>query len=443
MYVYTIAFTSAVGGLLFGFDTGVISGTMPFVSEHFNLNAYQEGFAVSNLIIGCILGAIFTGGISDRFGRKKILILAGFLFTLSAILSGLPRTFTELIVARFIGGLAVGAASVISPLYISEISPARIRGRLVSLNQLTIVIGILLTYFSNWLLVDTGPNNWRYMFVCEAVPAGLFICALFFVPESPRWLAKKGRFAAALAILSRVNGASLAEQELEEIRGSLNREEGHLSELLHPGMRRILVVTALLAFFSQITGIDSLVYYAPKIFLQAGFESVSSAYLASIVVGVTLLIFTVVALFTVDTLGRKPLLLIGFFGMGFSMFFAGYAFNSTAVSPVWLVVAIVSFLAFFAVSVGPIPWVYISEVFPTKIRGSAASFATMILWSSNFIVAQSFPWMVENLGGRSFYLFGAISGIAFLFILAMLTETKGKTLEEIESMWEGAASESA
>jgi SP family arabinose:H+ symporter-like MFS transporter len=435
LYVYVVSIVAAIGGLLFGFDAGVISGAIPFVTKHFNINVHQEGFTVSILIIGCIIGASGSGALSDRFGRKKILIVLALFYTLSAILSAVPKTHIELIIARFIGGLAVGASSVLSPMYISEISPARIRGRLVSLNQFTIVTGILLTYFSNWLLVDIGSNNWRWMFGVEAIPAGIFLFLLFFVPESPRWLAKQGKRDNALAILTKISGQKHAEAEMDEIVTTLEEEEGSFRELLQPGLSRILIAAILLGFFSQICGIDAVIYYAPKIFLWSGYKSASSAFLASVIVAVTNFLFTIIALLYVDKFGRKPLLLFGLIGMTISFLLTGYALQSDTTRAHWVLIPILSYIAFFAISLGPVPWIFISEVFPNKIRGRAVSIATMALWISNFIIAQSFPWMVEIIGGRSFYIFSMVCFVTFLFVLFMITETKGKTLEEIEQMW--------
>ncbi len=435
LYVYFVSIVAAVGGLLFGFDTGVISGAIPFVTQHFGLNVYQEGFTVSVLIIACIIGASGVGALSDRFGEKKILIYIALLFTISAVLSALARTHLELIIARLIGGLAVGASSVLSPMYISEISPARIRGRLVSLNQFTIVLGILLTYISNWLLVDIGPNNWRWMFAVEAVPAGFFIILLFLVPESPRWLAKKGNQNGAVAILSKISGRKQAETEMNEIATALKGEEGSFYELLQPGLRKILIVAVLLGFFSQICGIDAVIYYAPKIFLRSGYASASSAFLASVMVAVINFLFTFIALIYVDKFGRKPLLLVGLAGMTISFIFAGYAMQSGTTRTYLVLIPFLSYIAFFSFSMGPIPWIFISEVFPNKIRGRVVSIATMALWVSNFIVVQNFPWMVEAIGGGSFYIFSLVCFVTFLFVLLMITETKGKTLEEIERMW--------
>ena len=434
-YVYLISLVAAIGGLLFGFDTGVISGAIPFIKEKFNLNAVEEGFAVSNLLIGCIIGASVAGFLSDKYGRKRILLFTALFFALSALLSAVPRNLTELILARFLGGLAVGVASMLSPMYIAEVSPARIRGKLVSLNQFTIVLGILLSYFTNWLLVDTGASNWRWMLGIEALPAIIFFFALLLVPESPRWLIKNNRSDIAERILTRIGGMLHAKTEMREIKAALSMEEGKLSELFKPGLRKVLAVGVLLAVFQQITGINTVIYYAPKIFLSAGYESASSALLASVVVGFTNLIFTLLAIFTVDHFGRKPLLLIGLAGMGISFCVTGFAFQVQNTGSTWILIPIIAYVGFFSMSLGPVVWVLLSEIFPTKIRGRAMSIATMSLWVSCFAVAQTFPVLVENFAERTFYMFGIICFIGFVFVLSAVTETKGKSLEEIEQMW--------
>jgi MFS transporter, SP family, arabinose:H+ symporter len=436
LYVYAISLVAAMGGLLFGFDTGVISGAIPFVTENFALNAHQEGFAVSNLLIGCILGASTAGILSDKFGRKKILIASAIFFLVSALLSAFPRTFVELVIARFIGGYGVGMASMLSPLYIAEISPARIRGRLVSLNQFTIVGGILLSYLANWLLVDIGPSNWRWMFASEALPACLFLFTLFAVPESPRWLVKQGRLDQALKILTKIGGKKHAEVEISEIKSTIDNENESILDLFKPGLRLVLMIGVLLAVFQQITGINTVIYYAPKIFMRAGYESASSALLAQVIVGITNFVCTIIAIVSIDRFGRKPLLLIGLAGMGVSFACAGFAFGSETIGATWILLPIILYVAFFAMSLGPVVWVLLSEIFPTKIRGRAMSIATMVLWVSCFLVAQTFPWLVELIEGKTFYLFAVICIAAFVFVHFMITETKGKTLEEIEKLWE-------
>ena len=425
---------AALGGLLFGFDTGVISGAIHFIKIEFNLNAYQEGFAVSNLMIACVIGALLAGPIADWTGRKKVLILCAVLFTVSAILSALPRSFTELVIARFIGGMGVGMASVVSPMYIAEISPAKIRGRLVALNQLAIVVGILLSYLSNWLLVDTGINNWRYMLVAEILPAITFLVGLFFIPESPRWLTKEGLEKEALDVLNIVAGAANADHELQEVKKSLSEKSTSLKELLHPSLRRVLIVGILFSLFAHITGIDTIIYYGPIIFLESGFKT-DSALLASVMIGITNLIFTFVGMAMVDKAGRKFLLLVGLAGMGISMMLVGFCMQSDMISAKWTLLWIMTYIASFAMSIGVVIWVYLSEIYPTRVRGQALSVATMVLWLGNVILTQLFPVMMERFGGGTFYIFSFICLLAFIFTWTMVKETKGVSLEEIEEMW--------
>ena len=425
---------AALGGLLFGFDTGVISGAIHFIKIEFNLNAYQEGFAVSNLMVACVIGALLAGPIADWTGRKKVLILCAVLFTVSAILSSLPRSFTELVIARFIGGMGVGMASVVSPMYIAEISPAKIRGRLVALNQLAIVVGILLSYLSNWLLVDTGINNWRYMLVAEILPAITFLVGLFFIPESPRWLTKEGLEKEALDVLNIVAGAANADHELQEVKKSLSEKSTSLKELLHPSLRRVLIVGILFSLFAHITGIDTIIYYGPIIFLESGFKT-DSALLASVMIGITNLIFTFVGMAMVDKAGRKFLLLVGLAGMGISMTLVGLCMQSDMISAKWTLLWIMTYIASFAMSIGVVIWVYLSEIYPTRVRGQALSVATMVLWLGNVILTQLFPVMMERFGGGTFYIFSFICLLAFIFTWTMVKETKGVSLEEIEEMW--------
>ena len=425
---------AALGGLLFGFDTGVISGAIPFIKLEFYLNSYQEGFAVSNLMIACVIGALIAGPIADWTGRKKVLILCAVLFIVSTILSALPRSFTELVIARFIGGIGVGVASVVSPMYIAEISPAKIRGRLVALNQLAIVVGILLSYLSNWLLVDTGINNWRYMLVAEILPATTFLMGLFFILESPRWLTKEGLEKDALDVLKVVAGAVNADHELQKIKKSLAEKKTSLKELLHPSLRRVLIVGILFSLFAHITGIDTIIYYGPIIFLESGFKT-DSALLASVIIGITNLIFTFVGMAMIDKAGRKFLLLVGIAGMGISMTLVGFCMQSDMISAKWTLLWIMTYIASFAMSIGVVIWVYLSEIYPTRVRGQALSVATMVLWLGNVILTQLFPVMMERFGGGTFYIFSFICLLAFIFTWTMVKETRGVSLEEIEKMW--------
>jgi sugar porter (SP) family MFS transporter len=319
-------------------------------------------------------------------------------------------------------------------MYIAEISPAKIRGRLVALNQLAIVVGILLSYLSNWLLVDTGINNWRYMLVAEILPAITFLVGLFFIPESPRWLTKEGLEKEALDVLNIVAGAANADHELQEVKKSLSEKSTSLKELLHPSLRRVLIVGILFSLFAHITGIDTIIYYGPIIFLESGFKT-DSALLASVMIGITNLIFTFVGMAMVDKAGRKFLLLVGLAGMGISMTLVGFCMQSDMISAKWTLLWIMTYIASFAMSIGVVIWVYLSEIYPTRVRGQALSVATMVLWLGNVILTQLFPVMMERFGGGTFYIFSFICLLAFIFTWTMVKETKGVSLEEIEEMW--------
>lgn len=452
-YVYLVSAVAAIGGLLFGFDTAVISGANVFIQQQFAVTplfqslaawlsvekpaALQEGFIVSNLLIGCVVGVSVAGTLSDRFGRRRVLIAAAVLYAMSAVLSALPRTVEELIAARFIGGLGVGIASMLSPMYIAEVAPARIRGRLVTMNQLAIITGILAAYVVDWLLVDIGPTNWRWMFASEALPAGLFLIALLFVPESPRWLIKEGRTDDASDILTRVGGRTNAQKELLEIRSAIAEEAGSVRQLFEPGLRIALVIGVVMAILQQVTGINTILYYAPRIFLNAGYENASSAFLASIIVGATNALCTVIALWLIDKVGRKPLLLVGSAGMGVSFLVLGLAFRGDAPSGPWILIPILSYVACFAVGLGPVVWVLLSEIFPTRIRGRAMSLATICLWIACFGVSQTFPVLVENkhIGpSGTFWMYAIMCAVTFVFVWRVVFETKGKTLEQIERL---------
>ncbi len=434
-YVLFVTFVAALGGLLFGFDTAVIAGGMRFLKGHFGLNSFQEGFAVSILLVGCIFGAAFAGALSDRLGRRRLLLLSAVLFGISAVGAALSQNLTTFVIARLIGGLGVGAASILSPLYIAEISPARIRGSMVSLNQMTIVSGILISYFVGWALAGVGPTNWRWMFGIMALPAVLFFVLLFRVPESPRWLIKQGRDDEAVGILSRVNGLEAARTEAGEIRAALALETGSLKELIRPGFRKALILGIVLAIFQQITGINTVIYYAPRIFEQAGLGRVS-ALMQSTIVGAFNVLLTLVAIFLVDKLGRKPLLLVASAGMGVSFGLLGGAFYFKMFAGPWVLVLVLLYISFFAMAMGPIVWVVIAEIFPTRVRGAAMSIAIVFLWAADFVVSLTFPVMADKLSeAYTFWIYAVVCAASFVFILLALPETKGKTLEEIEKSW--------
>ncbi len=434
-YVYVISAVAAVGGLLFGFDTAIIAGAIEFVRAEFRLDPIQEGWAVSSLLVGCIIGAGAAGTLSDRVGRRKVLLTAAALYVVSAILSALPHDVSGLAAARFLGGLAVGVSSMVAPMYIAELAPARIRGRLVTLNQMAIVTGILLANVVSWALVDIGPANWRWMFASAAAPAALLLIALLFVPESPRWLAKQGRDDESLAILSRINGETQAVTELEEIRAALAHEGGSFSELLQPGLRVALTIGVTLAVLGQVSGINSIIYYAPKVFLAAGMGEARAAMLATVLVGLTNFFSTIVSLWVIDKAGRKALLLFGTGGMTLALLAAGALLAAPAV-PMPLKVAIVlTYIACFGIGVGGVVWVVIAEIFPNKVRGRGAATATVGVWAACFLVAQTFPALIAALGDRVFWIYAVMAAAMLLFTWRVVPETKGRTLEEIEKLW--------
>lgn len=445
-YVFVVTLVAALGGLLFGYDTGVINGAIGPLKAHFSLSPRQEGWAMGCALLGCALGAIGAGPLSDRFGRKKALIVSAVLFFISAVGTALPRTLTTFILYRILGGLGVGAASMISPMYIAEISPARIRGRMVSINQFAIVSGFLVVYFVNYFIALQGDAawneqaGWRWMFGSESLPAlGLLILA-FAVPESPRWLTKQGRTEEAMRILSRVDGESYARAELAEIRETLAQEGGSLRQLLTPGMRIVLVIGVVLAVLQQVTGINVFLYFGTEIFKKMG-AGTNAALLQTIVVGAVNLTFTVIAIWTVDRIGRKPLMLIGSGGMGVCLLAMGLsAYLQT--TGLWMLLFILGYIACFALSVGPVTWVILSEIFPTRIRGRAMAIATVCLWIANYVVSQTFPMMDENPWlvatfhrGFPFWLYGAFCIVLLFFVRAYVPETKGKSLEQIERHW--------
>jgi SP family arabinose:H+ symporter-like MFS transporter len=438
--VYMLTAVAALGGLLFGYDTAVISGAIGFLKIKFQLSAAMVGWAASSAIIGCIFGAMFAGWASDKLGRKRVLVYTAILFAVSAIGAAFPANLTQFAIFRFIGGLGIGAASMVSPLYITELAPAKIRGKLVSYYQLAIVIGILVIFFVNTLIQGSGDESWnveygwRYMMASGVLPAVLFLVALFFVPESPRWLAKEGRQKEALGILSSINGAEKAGEILREVMDTLNEEQGTLRELFTGRFKKAIFVGIVLSVFSQVQGINAIMYYAPEIFKAVG-TGTDAAFQQTVIIGIINVLFTFVAIQWVDKQGRKSLLLFGGAGMGLSLIMVGLAFHF-GWTGYGLLGFILLYIASFAASYGPVTWVVISEIFPIKMRGVAMSVATLALWIAVYVVTQMFPILLEQAGPAvTFWIFGAMSLLAFLFVLFQVPETKEKTLEEIEQAW--------
>ena len=426
---------AALGGLLFGFDTAVISGTTPFIQPYFHLNDVGLGWTVSSLLIGCIVGVTLSGRPGDLFGRRNTLRVAALVFLVSAIGSALAVHLWIFVTFRFFGGIAVGTVSMLSPMYISEIAPGPRRGALVSLNQLAIVIGILIAFFSNYLLVGSGPDNWRWMLSVMGLPALFFFIALLFVPESPRWLVQKGKTTEAFDILRRINGSEKAATELADIEKSISSEEmGTYREVFSKGMRPLLLIGVLLAVFSQLSGINSIMYYAPIIFQKMG-TGTSSALMQTIAVGAVNLTFTLVSLRLIDRWGRKPLLIVGAIGMVVSLSVMAGAFFTEHFGGYLILTFILLFIASFAMSIGPVSWVVIAEIFPNKLRSKAMSVAIVSLWTTTFLVSLTFPVILDRLGGgAAFSLFGFMCLFLLFYVIFKLPETKGKSLEELERM---------
>lgn len=443
-YVLLAAMVAATAGLLFGFDIAVINGGIIYLQAALHLTDVQTEFAVSALLFGCIAGASVAGWLSDRFGRRRVLMFCAFLFALSAIGAALPRTLSQFVTARLIGGLAIGAASVLAPLYIAEVSPARDRGRLVSLNQMAIVTGILLAYLTNWLLSFGGPSSWRWMFAVAAVPSAAFFTGLFFVPESPRWLVEMGRSPEALSILAKINGRLTATKELTEIEQTIAEESGTLAELFRPGLRRALWIAVALAILQQVTGINTVLFYGSVIFKeQVHSGSDTAAIFANVIVGLVNFFATLIALNMIDKFGRRPLLMVssGVMAFGQAGLAAAFLMHSP---PAALVLGIMLVcVAAFAIGLGPGVWVLIAEIFPTRIRGRAMSIATVCLWAACTLLTMTFLSLAKAVTPTgAFLIYAAMCVITFLIVLRTVPETKGRSLEEIEHFWLPAPSAS-
>lgn len=508
---YRIALTVALGGFLMGFDASVISGVVGFIETQFELTKLQLGWAVSCLTLTSTLSMMISGPISDRIGRKKVLVAASMLFFVSAFYSALAPNFTNLVIARMIGGFGVGAALIVAPMYIAEIAPAKIRGKLVSFNQLNIVLGISVAFFTNYLILQLGKSeaswalnlnfaehNWRWMLGLEALPAILYFILLFFVPDSPRWLIMHGQQEEALVIMEKISSKQTAEEEMANIVKSIESDQKKQrvpwKELFKPALRLVLTIGIVIAILQQITGINSVFFYAPMIFEQTGIGQ-DASFIQAIIIGLTNLVFTVVAILFVDRIGRKPLLIFGIAGIFISMFLLGSSFKSAeykltdasitelsgvpgyeslrqiedinytsdldfkrAISEVlgdktvvehqgtiisqaitinpWLVlIGIIGFVASFAVSLGPVMWILFSELFPNMLRGIAISFAGFINSGISFLVQLLLPWELANIGNAgTFFIYGGFAVLGFIFVIIFLPETKGKSLEELEKI---------
>lgn len=497
-YTTFISLIVALGGFLLGFDSAVISGAVKGISIYFNMTDEMLGFAVGCVIFGAMAGNLMSGYFADKFGRKSTLIVIAALFVISATWSALATNYTEFIIARIIGGVGIGGAILIAPIYIGEVAPANLRGRLVSFNQLNIVLGISVAYFSNYFLVNYGEESWRWMLGVEAIPALLYFLFLFLVPKSPRWLVQQcNKVAAAKLTLERIGGKEYADQTINEIQQNINLSEskGKLSDLFNSKYTTIMIIALGIAFFQQITGINAIFYYAPTIFEQAG-GSTDASFLQAIVVGLTNLVFTLVAIALIDKLGRKPLLLIGTSVMTVALLMTTFAFNKAtysfsednmakitneetkqllqplsnntynsqtllfnaveaqlskeqfidfkrnqitnliSINAPLVLISILLYVAAFAISLGPVMWALISEIFPNKIKGIAISVVGFFNSLVSFSVTQIFPWELSNLGPTlTFAIYAILSLLAFLFVAKYVIETKGRSLEQLEQLF--------
>ncbi len=470
--VFAVA-AAALAGLLFGYDTGVASGIQGYLQTYFHLTNTELGFAIASLELGAVPGAMFAGSLADMFGRKKLLILCAVLFALSGVLSAIPQSLMELVFARILGGIAIGASSMIAPVYIAEIAPERHRGRLGSLFQLGIVVGIAVVYWVNYFILNAGHQinaahplvgmnwnqtiGWRWMLGSETLPAVIFLLMILAVPESPRWLVINNQEERGRNILTGFVGLTAAMKEIRAVKEMVAQEEGRFSELFTPRFRLPLVIALFLAIFSQFSGINSIIYYAPRVFEAAGMKT-TNAFGSTALVGMVNLAFTFIAVGFVDKAGRKLLLTIGTAIQVVALAAVALVFafaNRVAVTKVEhgqevhsmvvhfshgqvliLIASILTFIAAFAMAMGPMPWIIISEIFPARIRGRAASVGVFTLWIAIFLVAQTFPMLKASVGLTwTYFIYSGCSLISFLFVLLVLPETKGKTLEQIEAYW--------
>jgi sugar porter (SP) family MFS transporter len=431
-YIIRISFISALGGYLFGFDFAVISGALPFLQQQFGLDAYWEGFATGSLALGAIMGCLIAGNIADKFGRKKSLLVAAALFFISSLCMAFSANKGIFITSRFLAGIGVGMASMLSPMYIAEIAPAALRGRMVAINQLTIVIGILITNIVNYSLRNIGDDAWRWMFGLGTIPSGLFFIGALTLPESPRWLVNVARKDEALKILRKIGDNVFAETTLSSIQSTSKSEtkQGY-SGVFKKGVLPVVLIGMGLAVFQQFCGINVVFNYTPRIFESIG-VSQDNQLLQTVFIGIVNLIFTILAMLLVDKLGRKPLMLIGSAGLFFLYLIVVQMLEADSTAVSWF---LLSSIGVYAMSLAPVTWVLISEIFPNKIRGAATSVAVLSLWAAYFILVFTFPILFDKLGDKTFYIYSGVCLIGFVFIYFKVKETKGRTLEELEMVF--------
>lgn len=446
--IYFICLVSAMGGLLFGYDWVVIGGAKPFYEIYFNIagNESMQALAMSIALLGCLVGATMAGFFADKYGRKKLLIFSAFVFFISSLATGASNSIFTFISARLVGGMAIGLAADLSPMYIAEVAPSHIRGKLVTLNQLTIVLGILSAQIVNMFIAEpvatdatsvnilnswNGQTGWRWMFWAVCVPSGLFFFLSMFIPESPRWLASVKRYDQARKVLISIGGQKYADEEIKSYSKVGQSEEGILSFLFSSKMRKVLIIGIVVAMFQQWSGTNVIFNYAQEIFQAAGY-GISDVLMNIVVTGIANLVFTFIAIYTVDRLGRKTLMVIGSIGLAviYTLLGISYFFEFSGFI---MIIFVVLAIGFYAMSLGPVTWVLLSEIFPNKVRGIAMAVCTAALWIASFLLTYTFPFLNSAFGtGGTFILYAVICFSGFIFVLRHIPETKGKTLEELE-----------
>jgi sugar porter (SP) family MFS transporter len=438
-YVIFLGSTAALGGLLFGFDIAIITGAGPYLAKEFSLGDLGLGWAFSSLLFGCTLGCVIAGRLADRWGRKKLLLLIALLFAGTSIATALALNFTVFVTARFLAGVAVGGVSLLSPMYVAEVSPPMVRGRLGTLYQMSIIIGVLISFGLNYLLRNMGADNWRWMFLTGVVPSVVFFLFVVMAPETPRFLAMKGRDHDAFAVLERIGGKGRAHVQLEEIRASLQGEAQSWRGLLRPGVTRALLVSTVLAILIHVSGINTIIDYAPAIFQSAGWK-IDSALASTFIVGVTEFLFTLISFWVIDRYGRKPLYVVGSFGMAVSLILLVVAVLADQFHGVVVLTLILAYIAFFAACIGPVFWTLLAEIFPNDMRGLAMTFPVLTQWVANAFVVLLFPLAFHVIGKAVTFAFLAVMALAQgIFTWLFVPETRNKSLEEMESHWVPAA----
>lgn len=435
-YILFISFISALGGYLFGFDFAVIAGALPFLKEQFSFNAYWEGFATASLALGCVIGCLVAGSFSDKYGRRPGLMLAALIFFFSSLAMAFSHSRDLFIFSRLVAGIGVGMASMLSPLYIAEIAPANTRGRMVAINQLTIVIGILITNLVNYTLRNNGPDAWRWMVGLGAVPSGIFLLGIIWLPESPRWLLKEGKDVKALAVLSKIGNSAFVKETESNIKNSLKGVNLQFSyaAVFQKAVLPAVIVGVGLAVFQQFCGINVVFNFTTTIFESVGFTT-DDQLKQTVFIGVVNLLFTLLAMWQVDKLGRKPLMVIGCLGLAVLYVVSGFLLQTKSPNAAWPLLAAIGV---YAMTIGPVTWVLISEIFPNHIRGAATSVAVISLWLSYALLVFTFPILASKLGAYTpFYIYAGICVIGLLFVLKKVKETKGQTLEQLENNFIG------